>query len=86
MVSTTCASPLTSKRLVPAVPYESPDQSHASYTPVAICPIAKLPTDSSQEIETPLVLTTILWITMRQQRFKSVRLTDLYLPEVYLGT
>ena len=76
-------SPLSSRRLVPAVPYRSPNQNHASYTPVAICPITKHPTDLSQVIETPLVLTTCLWITTRQQRFRSIRLSDSYLLEYY---
>jgi hypothetical protein len=74
-------SPLSSRRLVPAVPYRSPNQNHASYTPVAICPVTKLPTDLSQVMETPLVLTTCLWITTRQQKFRSIRLSDPYLPE-----
>jgi hypothetical protein len=76
-------SPLSSRRLVPAVPYRSPNQNHASYTPVVICPITKLPTDWSQVIETPLVLTTCLRITTRQQRFRSIRLSDSYLLEYY---
>jgi hypothetical protein len=54
------ASPLASERLVPAVPHESPDQMHAAYTPAAACPVPRGPTGSSQERETPLVLTTTL--------------------------
>ena len=54
---------------------------HASYTPVAACPVARCPTGLSQEIETLLVLTTILWITTRPQRFTDVRLSDPYLPQ-----
>ena len=78
-VDAACASPLASERLVPAVPHESPDQIHASYTPVAVCPVVRHLTDSSQEMETPLVLTTILWITTRHRRFTCVRLSDPYL-------
>jgi len=76
-------SPLSSRRLVPAVPYRSPNQNHASYTPVATCPVTKFPTDYSQVIETPLVLTTCLWITTRQQRFRFIRLSDSYLLECF---
>jgi len=73
-VDAACASPLASERLVPAVPHESPDQSHAPYTPVAAYPVAKHPAGLSQEIETPLVLTTSLWFTTRHRRFTFVRL------------
>ena len=79
------ASPLASERLVPAVPHESPDQVHASYTPAAACPIIRFPARLSQGIETPLVLTTSLWITTRQRRFTFVRLSDPYLPGVVPG-
>jgi hypothetical protein len=80
VVAATCAPPLASERLVPAVPHESPDQMHASYTPVAACPVTRSLTGLSQEIETPLVLPTILWITTRPQRFTCVRLSAPYLP------
>jgi len=73
---------LASERQVPAVPHESPDQLHASYTPVAARPIIRRLAGLSQEIETPLVSTTCLWITTRQRRFTFVRLSDPYLPEV----
>jgi hypothetical protein len=79
---TTCASPFTSERLVPAVPHESLDQLHASYTPVAACPVIRSPASSSQEIETLLILTTDLWFTTRHRRFTFVRLSDPYLFEV----
>src|SRR5215204_5764126 len=69
VASTTCASPLTSERLVPAVPHESLDQLHASYTPAAACPAFRSPAGLSQEMETPLVLTTSLWFTTRHRRF-----------------
>ena len=59
VVSATCASPFTSERLFPAVPHESPGQIHASYTPAAACPVTRYPTGSSQEMEKPLVLTTL---------------------------
>src|SRR5208337_553449 len=70
-------------RLVPAVPHESPDQLHAPYTPVAARPVVRLLAGLSQEIETPLVSTTNLWITTRQRRFTFVRLSDPYLPGVH---
>ncbi len=76
------ASPLASERQVPAVPHESPDQLHASYTPVAARPVIRRLAALSQEMETPLVSTTCLWITTRQRRFTFVRLSDPYLPEV----
>lgn len=82
VASTTCASPLTSERLVPAVPHKSLDQLHAPYTPAAACPVIRFPTGLSQEIETPLVLTTSLWLTTRHRRFTFVRLSDPYLFEV----
>ena len=43
VASTTCASPFTSERLVPAVPHVSLDQLHASYTPVAAYPVIRSP-------------------------------------------
>jgi len=62
------ASPLPSKRLVPAVPCESLCWCHAPYTPAAARPIIRLPAGWSQEIETLLVLTAVLWITTRHRR------------------
>ena len=69
----TCASPLASKRLVPAVPHESLRQIHAPYTPVAACPVIRPPAGWSQEVKAPLVLTTVLWLTtrLRRVRFRS---------------
>lgn len=40
-------SPLTSRRLVPTVPYESLDQTHATCMPDTIYPIIRLPVDLS---------------------------------------
>src|SRR4030095_4617674 len=82
VASTTCASPFISERLVPAVPPESLDQLHASYTPVAACPVIRFPAGLSQEMETPLILATSLWITTRHRRFTFVRLSDPYRFEV----
>src|SRR3954462_11100344 len=45
VVVATWTSPLASERQVPAVPHESPDQTRASYTPVAIRPVASCPAD-----------------------------------------
>ena len=45
MVFAICASPLSSKRLVPAVPCKSLHPIHALSTPVAICPVIRHPTD-----------------------------------------
>jgi hypothetical protein len=83
VVSATCASPLPSGRLVPAVPHRSLDQLHASYTPTAACPVIRCPADLSQGIETPLVSTANLWLTTRHRRFTFVRLSDPYLPGVW---
>jgi len=68
VASTTCASPFTSERLVPAVPHKSLDQLHAPFTPVAACPVIRFPTGLSQEIKLPLVLTASLWITTRHRK------------------
>src|SRR3954451_20693295 len=38
-------SPLASERQGPAVPHESPDQTRASSTPVAIRPVSRYPAD-----------------------------------------
>ena len=45
VVVATWTSPLASERQVPAVPHESPDQTRASYTPVAIRPVPRCPAD-----------------------------------------
>ena len=45
VVVATCTSPLASERQVPAVPHESPDQTRASSTPVAIRPVSRCPAD-----------------------------------------
>src|SRR4051794_3064471 len=45
VVVATWTSPLASERQVPAVPHESPDQTRASYTPVAIRPVSRCPAD-----------------------------------------
>jgi hypothetical protein len=80
---TTCTFTLTSERLVPAVPHKSPDQTHASFTPVAVCPVVRFPADLSQEFHTPLVLAASFWFTTRHRRFTYVRLSDPYLFEVH---
>src|SRR3954447_23811650 len=45
VVVATWTSPLASERQVPAVPHESPDQTRASSTPVAIRPVSRCPAD-----------------------------------------
>src|SRR3954462_1898274 len=60
------ASPLTSERLVPAVPHES--RLHAPFTPVAACPVIRLPAGLSREMVSLPVLTTILSLTTRLRR------------------
>jgi hypothetical protein len=59
VVGTTRASPLGSKRLVPAVPRNSLLPVHAPFTPVAVCPVIRHPTDLSQRDHAPLVLTIL---------------------------
>src|SRR4051794_18538334 len=64
----TWASPLTSERLVPAVPHESLCRLHAPFTPVAACPVIRLPAGLSREMVSLPVLTTILSLTTRLRR------------------
>jgi len=68
MVVATWASPLTSERLVPAVPHESLCRLHAPFTPVAACPVIRLPAGLSREIVSLPVLTTVLSLTTRLRR------------------
>ena len=77
-------SPLTSRRLVPAVPYRSPDKNHAIYTPDTAHPITRHSMSFSQVMETLLILMSFLWITTRQQWFRPIRLSYHYLPSLYL--
>src|SRR5260363_15472 len=44
-ISVFCVSPLASRRLVPAVPYKSLHQTHATYTPDTTCSVTELPAD-----------------------------------------
>src|SRR5271154_1857040 len=46
-------------RLDPAVPCKSPKQTHAPYTPVAVCAVIRSPADLSWKMEKSPVLTTI---------------------------
>ena len=62
------ASPLTSERLVPAVPCHRQHPLHALSTPVATCSVTRHPADSSQENTTPLVLTTLDFLTTRHRK------------------
>src|SRR5260370_37090115 len=55
VASTTCASPFTSERLVPAVPHKILDQLHAPFTPVAACPVIRFPPALSPGCHRPLV-------------------------------
>ena len=57
------ASPLTSERLVPAVPCHRQHPLHALSTPVATCSVTRHPAGSSQENTRPLVLTTLDFLT-----------------------
>ena len=61
-------TPLTSERLVPAVPCHRQHPLHALSTPVAICSVTRHPADSSQKNTTPLVLTTLDFLTTRHRK------------------
>src|SRR3954467_12182527 len=50
-------SPLASERQVPAVPHESPDQTRASSTPVAIRPVPRYPARGGPRTLTPMLTT-----------------------------
>ena len=77
-----CASPLTSKRLVPAVPRKSLHPIHAPSTPVAVCPVIRHLTDLSQKGYTLLVLTTFASLRRVFEGFTFVRLSDAHLHEI----
>src|SRR6266446_4756143 len=62
------ASPLTSERLVPAVPRDSLHPLHAPSTPVAVRSIIRHPADLSQVGFTLLVSTTLDFLTTRLRR------------------
>ena len=88
MVGATCASPLASKRLVPAVPRKSLHPLHAPSTPVAVCPVIRHLTDLSQKRLTPLVLTTSKSFRRVIEGFACARLLDAHLlgimPQAFL--
>jgi len=62
------ASPLTSERLVPAVPRDSLHPLHAPSTPVAVRSVIRHPADLSQVGFTLLVSTTLDFLTTRLRR------------------
>jgi hypothetical protein len=62
------ASPFASERLVPAVPRDSLHPLHAPSTPVAVRSVIRHPADLSQEDHTPLVSTTLEFLTTRLRR------------------
>jgi hypothetical protein len=59
---------LNIRALVPAVPCKSLHPIHALSTPVAVCPVIRHPTDLSQRRPTPLVSTTLGFLTTRLRR------------------
>jgi len=59
---------LNIRALVPAVPCKSLHPIHALSTPVAVCPVIRHPTDSSQRRPTPPVSTTFEYLTTRLRR------------------
>src|SRR5262249_51415101 len=60
--------PLTSERLVRAVPCNRQHPLHALYTPVTTCSVIRHPAGSSQENVAPLVLTTLELLTTRPRK------------------
>src|SRR5262245_6263583 len=70
------------RALVPAVPRESQHPVHAPFTPVAVCPVIRHPTDLSQKRFAPLVLTTSGSFRRVIEGFTFVRLPDTHLLEV----
>jgi hypothetical protein len=58
------------------VPYLSRDQLHAAYTPDTAWPIDRLPPCCSWESSAPPVLMSLISLSMRNQRFTCVRLSD----------
>src|SRR5215208_6441565 len=61
VVVATWTSPLASERQVPAVPHESPDQTRASYTPVAIRPVSRWPSDFDTNAHHRRLFTAAAW-------------------------
>jgi hypothetical protein len=62
-----CASPFTSRKLVPAVPRKSLCPTRAPYTPAAVRSLIRLAAVLSQEKKAPLILTTFDTLTTRHR-------------------
>src|SRR6516164_8730856 len=81
---------LAIRALVPAVPRESQHPVHAPFTPVAVCPVTRHPTDLSQKRLTPLVLTTSMSFRRVIEGFAFARLPDAHLlgvmPRTFVPT
>src|SRR5215469_16240056 len=60
--------PLPSERLLPAVPCNRLHPLHASSTPVAVRSVLRHPADLSQESFSPLVSTTLVFLTTRPRQ------------------
>jgi hypothetical protein len=56
------------KGLVPAVPRKSLCPTHAPFTPTAVRPVIRLPTDLSQKIDSPLVSTAPCILSTRHRK------------------
>jgi hypothetical protein len=61
------------------VPYESPNESHASYTPDTVWPVGRFPPHSSWSSGATPVLMPSTSVSMRHQRFACVHLSHPYL-------
>jgi hypothetical protein len=66
------------------VPWTSLGQGHAAYIPVAAYAVLRLPVDSSQRLDPPLVLTTSWRFSIRLQRFAYAHLLAPYLTQSLL--
>lgn len=75
----TWISPLSSRRLVPAVPYKSLNQTHATCTPNTTYPVIRSPVDLSESNFQTLILISQPLTTLHQW-FVFTRLFDRHLP------
>lgn len=84
-VSAPCVSPFTSKRLVPAVPCRSPNETHATFTPDAIYPVIRFLIDFSWDLKALPILTSFCCLSTRQRWFRVIRLSHPHLPSFKLA-
>jgi hypothetical protein len=78
-----CIAPLTSRRLVPTVPYKSLNQTRATFTPDTIYSVTEFPADLSWIPIMHPVLMSFLFFTTHLQWFIFIRLSDSHLPNLF---